>query len=53
MKPQHFHLGAALVLGMFALAAAIAGYIAIGAFIALGAFVALLHWKVAKSGVID
>ncbi len=53
MKPQHFHLGAALVLALAAVFLALSGHLAAGGFISLGALVALVWSKAAKSRILD
>lgn len=53
VTPRHFHLTAASVLGVAAIVVAAAGHVLASGFIGLGALVAILHWKAAKSGIID
>lgn len=53
MKPHHFHLTAALVLGGIAVATYLSGHLVPAGFIAVGALVALVHWKASKLGLTD
>ena len=53
MRPLHFHLACAVLLGAIAIAALLIGRLELGCFVGLGAFVALLQWKAAKSGVTE
>lgn len=53
MKPQHFHLGASILLGAAALVALLKSEYALGWFLAIGAVAAFVQWKAIKSGILD
>lgn len=53
MKPQHFHLGAAVLLGISSVGALFFVHGVLAGFLALGSFMALAHWKAAKLGIMD
>lgn len=53
MKPQHFHLCAAFLLGVVAAAVAVNGHFVSAGFLAAGAVAALVHYKAAESGITD
>lgn len=49
----HFHLGAAILLAVSSAWLFAHGAVAPGTFVSIGAGVAILHWKVARSGIIE
>ncbi len=53
MQLKHFHLAVALLLGIAAIHLAVNNLWLGAGLMCVGAIVAALHWKAAKSGLID